>query len=67
MGFVSFVANLLNGPTDGEWSASEKEFFSSACEYVKLPFSLRVLTKSFVSCLVIQNSTMFVFLTSDAM
>jgi hypothetical protein len=45
-GFIGFVANVLNRPTDGgtvsvRKSASEKELFSSACEYVKLPFSLK--------------------------
>jgi hypothetical protein len=46
MGFVGFVANLLNRLTDGARSASEKvrprkSYFSPACEYIKLPFSLR--------------------------
>jgi hypothetical protein len=46
-GFIGFVANVLNRRTDGgtvsvRKSASEKELFSSACEYVKLQFSLRV-------------------------
>jgi hypothetical protein len=47
LGFVSFVVNYLNRPTDGamvqgQKSTAEKIYFSSAWEYVKLPFSLRV-------------------------
>jgi hypothetical protein len=52
LGFVGVVINLLNRPTDGatvhgQKSVSEnvrpkKSYFSSAWEYVKLPFSLRV-------------------------
>jgi hypothetical protein len=46
-GFVGFVANLLNRATVAPRAASEKvrpkeTYFSSACEYVKLPFSLNV-------------------------
>jgi hypothetical protein len=45
IGFVGVVANLLNRPTDGTRSATKKvrpknSYFSSACEYVKLPSSL---------------------------
>jgi hypothetical protein len=43
IGFVGFVANLLNRPIAGATvSFPKKSYFSSACEYVKLPFSLRV-------------------------
>jgi hypothetical protein len=47
IGFVSFAANLLTDQQMAPRSASEtvrpkKSYFSSACEYVKLPFSLRV-------------------------
>jgi hypothetical protein len=39
IGFVRFVANLLNRPTDGasEKVRPKKSYFSSACEYEKLP------------------------------
>jgi hypothetical protein len=47
IGFVGFVGNLVNTPTDGATvSVQKKSYFSSACEYVKLPFSLRVPKKS---------------------
>jgi hypothetical protein len=36
------VANLLNKPTDGATVSVRKDYFPSGCEYVKLPFSLRV-------------------------
>jgi hypothetical protein len=36
------VANLLNRPTDGATVSVRKDYFPSGCEYVKLPFSLRV-------------------------
>jgi hypothetical protein len=47
---TSFVANLLNIPTDGATVASEKvrpkkSYFSSACDYVKLSFSLSIPKK----------------------
>jgi hypothetical protein len=46
LGFVGFVANLLNRATDGvRKSASKKSYFSSVCEYVKLLFSLMVPKK----------------------
>jgi hypothetical protein len=48
IGFVGFVANLQNRPTDGATGQKvrpKKSYFSSACEYVKLPFSLRVPKK----------------------
>jgi hypothetical protein len=41
IGFVDFVANLLNRATDDATvRRPKKSNFSSACEYVKLPFSL---------------------------
>jgi hypothetical protein len=68
LGFLGFVVNLLNRPTDratvhGQKSASKKvrpkkasekvrpkkSYFSSAWEYVKLPFSLRVPKKLILS------------------
>jgi hypothetical protein len=52
LGFVGFVVNLLNRPTDGatvrvlksacEKVRPKKSYFLSEWEYVKLPFSLRV-------------------------
>jgi hypothetical protein len=57
VGFVGFVVNLLNRPTDGATvhalkSASEKvrpkkSYFLSTWEYVKLAFSLRVPKNKF--------------------
>jgi hypothetical protein len=54
--FVGFVTNLLNTPTDGatvsvQKSVSEKALlFVRFCEYIKLPFLLRV-PKKYVSIL----------------
>jgi hypothetical protein len=46
IGFVGFVADLLNRPTDRRHGQRpKKSYFSSAYEYVKLPFSLRVHKK----------------------
>jgi hypothetical protein len=50
IGFIGIVANLLNISTDGATvsvrkSASEKSYFPSAYEYVKLLCSLRVRKK----------------------
>jgi hypothetical protein len=49
IGFVGFVANLLNRPN--RWRHGQrpkKSYFSSASEYVKLPFSLKVGKKLIV-------------------
>jgi hypothetical protein len=48
IGFVGFVANLLK--QTNRWlhgQRPKKSYFSSACEYVKLPFSLKVPKKVF--------------------
>jgi hypothetical protein len=42
IGFVGFIANLLNRPLDGRRQRPKK---CVRCEYVKLPFSLRVPKK----------------------
>jgi hypothetical protein len=55
LGFVAFVVNLLNSPTDGATVSvrksvykkvrPKKSYFSSPWEYVKLLFSLKVPKK----------------------
>jgi hypothetical protein len=43
IGFVGLIGNLLNRPTDGaSGQCPKKSYFSTAPEYVKLPFLLRV-------------------------
>jgi hypothetical protein len=44
-GYVGFVSNLLNRGRHGQ--RPKKRYFSSACEYVKLPVSIRVPKKVF--------------------
>jgi hypothetical protein len=58
LGFIGFVVNLLNRPTEGatvhvlkstyEKVRPKKSYFLSASENVKLPFSLRVPKKVIV-------------------
>jgi hypothetical protein len=48
VGFVGFVVNLLNRPTNGATvQRPKKNYFSSAFENVKLPLSLRAPKKIF--------------------
>jgi hypothetical protein len=47
-GFVGLVVNLLQSNRWRHGQRPKKSYFSSACEYVKLLFSLRVLKKRFI-------------------
>jgi hypothetical protein len=57
IGFVGLVVNLLNKLTDGATVSARKSYFLSACEYVKLSFSLQVLKKMLIiNFLALSNS-----------
>jgi hypothetical protein len=59
IGFVGFVVNLLNRPTDGATvQRPKKNYFSSSFENVKLPFSLRAPKKSIKKF--VSNNTYFI-------